>query len=123
MPTATKNRALAATAPIAAAAADITIAAEPKKAVIVDLVEQRYTIKPPKSAMAVKLAVRAKQAGDDDPGAVMAAISEWVNIAFGAKAAPGVMERLEDPDDDLDIIHVMNLIEALVEVGAPTPPT
>lgn len=100
----------------------LTIAADPAEIIPVELVGVKYEVKSPKTALALRIGVEAKQAGDD-PARMMEAIGTWVRIAFGAKVAPGVMARLDDPDDDLDISHVMKLMDALVERATGNPPT
>ena len=101
--------------------ADLTISAEPRKTLEVDLVGKTYKVTAPKAALGLKLAVRAKQA-DDDPGKMMEAVEEWVIKAFGKTNGAKVLKRVDDEDDDLDIQHLMKLMEAVIEAttGDPT---
>jgi hypothetical protein len=91
----------------------ITITAEPRAAIPVDLVGVRYTVQPPKSALAFKLAVQAKSAGED-PEQMLTTIDEWIEKAFGKKQATAIRGRL-------DINHLMQLMEALIEEGSKNP--
>jgi hypothetical protein len=100
---------------------EIVITAEPLDLIPVSLVGVTYQIKPPKSSLALKLAVRAKTA-EDDPSLMMEAIDEWVDKAFGKEEAENVRARLDDEDDVLDFPHIMALMEAVIErtTGNPT---
>jgi hypothetical protein len=100
----------------------LTIAADPKATIPIDLVGVRYEVKPPKAALALRIAVEAKQAGDD-PELVLSAIGTWVRMAFGEEDGRKVMARLEDADDDLDFPHVMILMDALIKRVTGNPPT
>lgn len=99
----------------------ITIAAEPREPITVNLVGEEYLVDPPKGTYGIKLAQRAKEAGEDTE-ANWSVVEGWVQRAFGKKQAKKVLERLMDDDDDLDIPHIMKLIEALAEAitGDPT---
>jgi len=101
--------------------ADLIISAEPRKTLEVDLVGQTYKVTAPKAALGLKIAIRAKQSGDD-PGLMMDAVEEWVVKAFGKSAAKKVLARVDDENDDLDIQHLMKLMEAVIEAttGDPT---
>lgn len=99
----------------------INITADPREPVPVTLVGMEYSIKPPKAALALKLAVRAK-AAENDPGSMMEAVDQWIAIAFGKVGSKKIQARLESDEDDLDFPHIMQLMEALVEqtTGNPT---
>lgn len=99
---------------------EINITAEPRTILDVELVGVRYKVNPPKSALALKLAVRAKSAGED-PTLMMEAIDEWIGKAFGAEEAIKVHERLEDEKDLLDFQHIMALMEAVIETTTGNP--
>lgn len=100
----------------------IVVTAAPREPITVDLVGMEYLLDPPKSTYAIKLARRAKEAGDDTD-AQWGIIEGWVTRAFGAKQGKKVLERLDDEDDDLDVPHIMNLIEQLAEVTTENPTT
>lgn len=99
----------------------INIVADPREPITVNLVGTEYVVKPPKAALAMKLAVTAKSA-EEDPSAMMAAVNQWISIAFGKVGAKAIQKRLEDMDDDLDFPHIMQLMEAMIEraTGNPT---
>lgn len=100
----------------------IEIKAEPKSAIEVELVGTVYKIQPPKAALALKLAIRAKAAAET-PDLMMASIDEWILAAFGKAGAAKIQRRLDDPADALDVTHVMQLMEAVVEEAAAPNPT
>lgn len=97
----------------------IVIDAEPREA-SVSLVGEEYLVTPPKSTIALALAARAKEAGED-AAKVREELDGWVRIAFGAKQAKKVQARLDDADDDLDLPHIMTLMQRLAEAVTPDP--
>jgi hypothetical protein len=99
----------------------IVIEAEEAQKIGVTLVGEKYTITPPKAALAMKWATEAGEL-ENDPGAVMAVLSQWIMAAFGKTNGRKVIARLNDPDDQLDIVHVSKLMEAAIEqqTGNPT---
>lgn len=99
----------------------IKITADPVVALPVELVGIVYEVTPPKSSLAMKLAVRAKTSGDD-PSLMVDTLYEWVDSAFGDEA-PAVRARLEDPKDLLDIIHISKLMEVIVKETTGGNPT
>lgn len=98
----------------------IVIDAEPREAFPVSLVGVEYLVTPPKSTIALALAARAKEAGSDGEK-VREELDGWVRIAFGKKQAAKVIERLDDADDDLDLPHIMTLMQKLAEAVTPDP--
>lgn len=100
----------------------IEIVAQPREQITVNLVGEEYLVDPPKGTYGIKLAQRAKEAGDDTD-ASWALIEGWVQKAFGKKQSKKVLERLMDDDDDLDVPHIMQLIEALAETVTGDPTT
>lgn len=97
----------------------VLIAADKREVIPVELVGERYSILPPKTAVTLKMAVRAKQAGSD-PALMYEALQEWIDKAFGKKAKE-VHKRLDDPDDLLDIEHITELMKAVIEVSTGNP--
>lgn len=103
-----------------AATFDIEINLEPRTALNVQLGEgQVYALTPPKTALALKMAVRAKTAAGDDTGP-LDAVNEWLNAAFGEEVADKLRLRLEDPNDLLDFTHIMKLMEEVLGRENPT---
>ena len=98
----------------------ISIEADPRAPVVINLVGLEYTVKPPKTALAMKLAIAAKQA-EDDPTSMMAAVDQWISLAFGKTNAAKIQKRLESNDDDLDFPHIMKLKESLIELATGNP--
>lgn len=90
-----------------------------RKAIKVHLVGEDYTIVPPKSSTMLKMALGA---GDQaDPKAQWALLENWVLKAFGEDEGNLVLDRLEDEDDDLDVDHLEELIEAVMERATRNP--
>ena len=100
---------------------DIVINASPVEAIAVTLVDKKYEIIPPKAALAMRLAVESKLY-EDDPGKMADILGVWIKKAFGEKAEK-VQARLDDPDDLLDIMHIMALMEKVIEVQMDEDPT
>lgn len=101
---------------------NITISANPREKITVSLVGKNYMIKPPKGSMALQMARRA-MAADDDPEKTWEAIAQWITMAFGKKEGDAVTKRLNDPEDDLDIIHISELISKVAELATGNPTT
>lgn len=100
----------------------IQIDAQPRETIAVSLVGVEYVIEPPKTTYAIKLARRAAEASDDTDSQ-WGIIEGWVERAFGPKQGKKVLERLMDDDDDLDVAHIMELIEKLAEAVTENPTT
>src|SRR4051812_12187063 len=97
----------------------IEITAEPRTSFKVKLVGVMYDIFPPKDAFTLELASKA-----DDLAQARAAhdlVYEWIDQAFGTQAAK-VRDRLHSAKDDLDIKHIIQLLQIVVErtTGNPT---
>lgn len=104
----------------------IEIDAEPRADIPVNLVGVEYTIRPPKGSTAIAMAKQARQAekSDDEDSALKSweLIEDWVSKAFGKKKAGEIQKRLDDPDDELDVPHLSQLISKVSEqmTGNPT---
>lgn len=98
----------------------IVIQAESRAKIPVSLVGVEYQVKPPKMSV---LAVVAKAAskGTEDADQMVGHIETLVKLMF-AKEAPKIMKRLNDPEDDLDYMHIMKCAEVVMEeqTGDPT---
>jgi hypothetical protein len=100
---------------------NIVIEAKPRESLLVSLVGVEYQIVPPKAALALKMAVHGKTAGDD-PSAMIDTLYEWIDLAFGDQSKK-VKARLESPTDDLDIDHISTLMGAVIEAVSGNPTT
>lgn len=80
--------------------------------------DDTYTFTPPKTAGAVLSII------DGDESEVKA-LFDWLEQGLPEEEARRIEERLRDPDDDLDIPDVANVIRALLEQvsGRPTRPS
>lgn len=107
--------------------ADLTITAEPRKTLTVDLVGVTYTIRAPKGATALALAKRfgqkSKGKGSSQIDDTLTALRDWSRSAFGVKTSDEVFARLDDPEDDLDISHLSDLMAKVTEATTGDPTT
>lgn len=103
--------------------ADFQVKASQRKTMQVDLVGVTYQIRIPKSYAMLRFAALSQNTDDMDMSAMVEAMNAWIKQAFGKEGTEHVHERLDDPDDDLDIDHIMQLMEAVTEASAPGNPT
>jgi hypothetical protein len=112
--------ALGATYYAAHMAENISITAEPRAKIHISLVGVEYDIQPPKAAFGLKLAVRAKQAGEG-PESMRDTVAEWVIAAFGKAGSLEIEKRIEDETDALDFPHLMQLMQRVTEMQSGNP--
>lgn len=102
----------------------IEISATPRELIAVNLVGTEYTLTPPKGALGLTLAEKAQDASaSGDVRAIWGEVLNWLTMAVGKKQAKAIQARLDDADDDLDIIHVISLMEQVVEMVTGNPTT
>nr|DAK36789.1 MAG TPA: hypothetical protein [Caudoviricetes sp.] len=100
--------------------ADIVIKGKSRKTLTVDLVGVEYKVRVPKSAIALVLAKDMKEAGDD-PEALQLAMGRWARVLFGKETGNEIMKRMTDPEDDVDIDDLGEVIKQIMETtGNPT---
>lgn len=102
--------------------ATITIPGKTRKSIDIELVGTEYTVRPPKASVAVFLSQAIKDAGEDAEK-LLDGLEKWNLVLFGKEIGPKVTERLKDPDDDLDIPDVVELISAVMEASGENPTT
>lgn len=95
---------------------EMKVESTPRKGIPVNLVGVDYTVRKPKAALGLRLAVAGKKA-DEDPENMMKAMDTLVLMVFGKKDAKAVDARLSDPEDDLDFEHLVELVQALGATG------
>lgn len=80
-----------------------------------------YLIRPPKGYLSTALAEKVQAAGDD-VSVIMAEVEGWFEQGLGKKQWKKLRDRLEDPDDALDLAHLVQAMEGVIEkvVGDPT---
>lgn len=100
---------------------EIVVEATPREEIPLTLVGVKYTIVPPKSNFALKMAYQAKTS-KDDPTQVVDSLFDWVRKAFRDQA-DAVLARLDDDGDDLDIDHLTQLMQKVLERGSGGNPT
>ena len=96
-----------------------------RKPVIVDLVGVRYAVTPPKMRSAVKMFQQLQTAAADaeeNPTAAFEQHDAWIRRLFRERADE-VIARMEDEDDELDMVHINQLTQALMERAAGADPT
>jgi hypothetical protein len=98
----------------------IVISATPRVVIPIALVGKPYSLTPPKATLAIKLAIDAQKAGDD-PKAMWDALIEWVDMGFSATERDAITARLNDPRDELDIPHLNELMEKVLELQTGNP--
>lgn len=101
---------------------DITIDAEAPKPITVSLAGEEYTVRPIKSSLGIALAQRF-QGDQSDMAKFEKNIDQLVKIIFGKKDSAAIQKRLSDPEDLLDLPHIFNLLNALVEKASGNPTT
>ena len=101
-------------------------AGPPRKKMAVRLVGKEYLVDPPKGAAALRMARIAKELGanpsPEDMGEMMDVLDGWITKAFGPKAKE-VLARLDDWDDQLDLDHIMVLMQRIMAVQGGNPTT
>lgn len=88
----------------------------------VSLVGRDYTIIAPKAGLAIS---SSRAIVSKDPEIQMKAVTSfnhWIEVAFGEHAEE-IFDRLDDQDDDLDLVHIQELQEAVMGQAAGNPTT
>jgi len=100
----------------------IVIPGKPRTSHNVELVGVDYRVFPPKALVAMDLQRQLTAAGDE-PEKLVEALESLLALLFGRKVAPTVLDRLKDPEDDLELDDVMELIKHLLSraSGDDTP--
>lgn len=114
-------------------ALDFIIEAEEVQKLSVSLVGIVYEIMPPKASTTLKIAAKAMSADKgskkkgkqsaEDLAALATMVDDWVKMTFSREDASAVLDRLSDPNDLLDVEHIVKLVEKLVEKSALARPT
>ena len=100
--------------------ADVVIKGRPRRTIVVDLVGVEYKVRVPKVAIALVLA-KDLQAAGKDPDALQTSLGRWARVLFGKETGAKVMKRMTDPEDDLDVDDLAEVIKQIMETsGNPT---
>lgn len=102
--------------------ATITIPGKTRKSITVELVGTEYTVRPPKSSVAIFLSQALKDS-DEDAEKIFDGLAKWCRVLFGKETGAEVIARLKNPADDLDIPDLTDLISAVMEEAGENPPT
>jgi hypothetical protein len=100
----------------------ITVAPRIRDQITVDLAGKEYLIESPKASIGLAMADRLLGAGENTQ-AVMDGLRDWIDTTFGDKQGGKVWGRLMDPEDDVDIPQIVDLITQLAEAATPNPTT
>lgn len=102
----------------------IDVKPKPTRTLTFQIGEDAYTFKVPKSYGLVA-AVRAAQSGAGGDGqaevAMFDRIEAWLFDSMPEGQAEQLKARLEDPDDDLDTEHVLEIFQELVKAASDRP--
>lgn len=101
---------------------DIEISGEKPSSIKINLVGVTYEGRPPKAVALINLSEQVSKK-DASPSDMLKFLHRFLGFTFGDKDAKSIMKRLEDGDDDLDISHIVTLMEALIERSAGKNPT
>ena len=97
------------------------ITATPKKRVAVELLGEVYEVKPPKTALLLAI---SNHSGKKDSNAedINRDFQTILKLMFTPKDLERVQERLNSGDDELDLDHIFEVVEAITEdaTGDPT---
>jgi hypothetical protein len=88
----------------------------------VTLVGIGYRALPPKALISVAMGKKLQAAGSDIDK-IISELEGWLSSIFGRKVSPDIMARLQDPDDDIDLKDIMELIKKLSEQATGNPTT
>lgn len=123
--------------------ASIEIDAEEPELIDIRLVGVDYLIKKPKAALSLSLAesVKSKRVSKPKPNATpeeveafqqaqaeladssQKMLQTWIKQAFGPEGSKKIKKRLADPEDLLDLPHLMNLMSKVAEATSGNPTT
>jgi len=100
----------------------INISAKPTKPVAVTLLGKNYMIKKPKTALLLAISSHSDKSGTD-PGAVNRDFDTILKLMFSNKKGQleEIQARLSADDDDLDLDHIFEAVEAVSEAVSGNP--
>lgn len=101
---------------------DIVIVGTPRTSVNVTLVGRQYRALRPKALVAIDFGNKLKNASGKD-GDTLRELETWIGEIFGRHEVEGIMHRLHDKEDDLDLPDIMELIKVLMAKATGNPPT
>lgn len=80
-----------------------------------------YVCYPPKIATLMDAMGLSEDDKATDADAVES-LYKWVELAFGEEDANAILDRIEDPRDTLDVVHIGQIMQAVMEkdTGNPT---
>lgn len=101
---------------------DIEIGGGKPSTISINLVGVTYQGRPPKTVALVNMTEQVTKK-NAKPADILKFLRQFLGFTFGKDDAAAIMGRLEDPEDALDIRHINELMEALVERSAAKNPT
>lgn len=99
----------------------IEINPKSREKLTVSIAGKEYLGTAPKASYGLALAEQG-ESSQNDPKAMVAMVQEWLQVVFGEKVGAALWMRTTDPDDELDIPDLMELMEKITEAttGDPT---
>jgi len=99
---------------------------KPKLATTLDMAEEvlsgGFTVKIPKGlSKAEREKLEQEQA--DKARDLLKGMKQWIKSVFGKEGAKDIYKRFQDPEDRLDIPHIMKLMSAVNEASTGDPTT
>ncbi|WKW87066.1 tail assembly chaperone [Microbacterium phage Nicole72] len=89
----------------------------------VRLIGKDYEAHRPKAMLAIRLGERVQNVDLEDTEEAIAAITSFLRLVFDTQTSEAIMARLEDPDDRLDVHHLLTFVDRMTEAVTGRPPT
>lgn len=83
----------------------------------INLVGENYIIHPPKMIVMLNFTKIIKDV-EGSPEKILEVIDTYIESAFSTEDQKKVKARLSDPQDQLDLTHMMQLIEQVTEISS-----
>lgn len=99
----------------------INIEADPIQVLEVTVVGKEYKVRPPKAATLMDVTSGMSDKDEDDMS--MDDLNKFVDLLFAPTDSKAVKKRLLDANDSLDLGHVMELLNKVMEEVQPNPTT
>lgn len=101
----------------------LAITAKAAPTLTVNLVGKSYKVQAPKAALALDVARQANSSTDANPAEFMETVSRLIDAMFTPADSVKINARLRDARDLLDVDHLAELSNALMEHKSENPTT
>lgn len=85
--------------------------------------EETYQAHLPKGTLALALGEQMNGVDTEDLSAMREMVDRFIRLLFFSDTVDRLTERLDDPDDRLDLVHFQRLIQRIAERSADLPTT